>query len=206
MIPQRFVTEFPERCGQLLDMLEGQARKADLVGSFALLVASASFTIPFGRITETRHPLGRSESALSDAIKGLKRCKSFLNAPFWNGNPPELFRYAKILNDPEHAEHWRNADGVHPINSSEKKDANTVLRTIRHALAHGNVVYLDENGHEKPGNSLCFLAFLDKHDDGKSHRVVIFEEEGFLAFLKAWIAWLQTFPKESGFYFEESAA
>jgi hypothetical protein len=51
MIPQRFVTEYPERCGQLLQMLEPQAREHDLLGSFALLVASAAFTIPFARIT-----------------------------------------------------------------------------------------------------------------------------------------------------------
>jgi hypothetical protein len=30
MIPQRFVTEYPERCGQLLQMVEPQARKREL--------------------------------------------------------------------------------------------------------------------------------------------------------------------------------
>jgi hypothetical protein len=30
MIPERFVTEYPERCGQLFDMLERPARDADL--------------------------------------------------------------------------------------------------------------------------------------------------------------------------------
>lgn len=72
MIPQRFATEYPERCGQLLEMLEPQAREADLVGSFALLIASAAFTIPFGRIVEVDHPLGRQEPDLSKAIRGRK--------------------------------------------------------------------------------------------------------------------------------------
>ena len=91
---------------------------------------------------------------------------------------------------------WRDAAGVHPIKSQEEKDGNTVLRTIRHALAHGNVVYLDKDGHEVPGNMVRYLACLSKHESGDGHRVVIFEEESFLSFLKAWIVSLQDFPPE----------
>jgi hypothetical protein len=100
MIPQRFVTEYPERCGQLLQMLEPQARERDLIGSFALLVASAAFTIPFARMTEKQHPTGKPEPALFSAIEGLKK-SSFLDAPFWNGVKPSFFRSAKILTSPE---------------------------------------------------------------------------------------------------------
>jgi hypothetical protein len=204
MIPQRFVTEYPERCGRLLAMLEPQAREHDLVGSFGLLVASAAFTIPFARMTEADHPLGRPESNLSRAIKRLKgRC--FLEAPFWNGDTPRFFRYARIVNDPEYPGAWRDEAGNHPIQSAQVKDGNTVLRTIRNALAHGNVVYLDESGRESPGNQLRYLAFLSEHDDGQSYRVAIFGEEDFLIFLKAWIAWLKEFPPESAFAFVEAA-
>lgn len=204
MIPQRFVTEYPQRCGQLLDMLEPHARGAELVGSFALLVASAAFTIPFGRMTEADHPLGRPERGLSRAIRQLRR-RSFLETPFWGETAPAFFRYARIINDPEYAGGWRDEAGIHPIHSAEIKDSNTVLRTVRHALAHGNVVYLDENGHESPGSRLRYLAFLSKHEDERSHRVAIFGEEDFLAFLKAWIAWVQTFPPEHKFEFPEVA-
>jgi hypothetical protein len=204
MIPQRFVTEYPERCGQLLDMLEPHARECDLLGSFALLVASAAFTIPFARMTEKQHPTGKPDRKLFLAIEGLKKC-SFLEAPFWNGLKPQFYRYAKISTNPEHPARWRNTAGVHPINSAEERDGNTVLRTIRHALAHGNVTYLDESGHETPGNQLRYLAFLCKHESGNGHRVVIFDEESFLAFLKSWIAWLQTFPPQTELVFVEAA-
>ena len=203
MIPERFVTESPERCGQLLDMLEPQARQADLVGSFALLVASAAFTIPFGRMTEMNHPLGRPERDLSRAIRGLRRYP-FLKAPFWSGSPPTDFRYARIVSDPERAEDWRDAAGIHPLKSTEENNSNTVLSVIRNALAHGNVVYLDESGHETPGNRLHFIGFLSRHEDNRSHRVVIFGEEDFLLFLKAWIAWVLTFPPEREFVFVEA--
>ena len=204
MIPQRFVTEYPERCCQLLNLLEPLARERDLVGSLSLLVASAAFTIPFGRLTETDHPLGRPEHELAKAIRRLRR-RPFLEAPFWNGASPDFFRYARVVNDPEYAGAWRDEAGKHPLQSAESKDGNTVLRTIRHALAHGNVVYLDENGHESPGHRLRYLAFLSKHDDGQSYRVAIFGEDDFLKFLKSWIAWLQTFPPEREFQFMEAA-
>ena len=91
------------------------------------------------------------------------------------------------------------------------ENANRVLRTIRNALAHGNVVYLDKNGHETPGKQLVYLAFLskpdkeDKKDNGDGYRIVIFDEESFLAFLKAWIDWLRRFPPERRFKFAVAA-
>jgi len=194
-VPDRFVTEYPDRCRQLLDMLEGPAREADLIGSFALLVASAAFNIPFARMVEKAHPLGAPEDKLYGAIQGLKK-QPFEKAEFWKGAAPAFFRYAKIVTSAEDSRGWQDAAGNHPLSSTEQKDANTVLRTIRNALAHGNVVYLDKDGYETPGNRLVYLAFLSKHESGAGYRVAIFDEESFLAFLKAWISWLQAFPPE----------
>ena len=91
---------------------------------------------------------------------------------------------------------------MHPLESMDKKDTGTVLRVIRNALAHGNVVYLDGNGHETPGHKVLFLGFLSKNR--QSHRVVIFGEEDFLRFLKAWINWVTTLPAEREFIFAET--
>ncbi len=91
------------------------------------------------------------------------------------------------------------------MRSTDHKDAKTVLLTIRRALAHGNVVYLDDAGHERPGSQVRYLAFLSRHEDGASHRVVMFGQEDFLLFLKAWISWLQAFPAEQVFAFSEAA-
>jgi len=204
MIPQRFTIEYPQRCAELLRMLEPQAREQNLVGSFALLVASAAFTIPFARMTEKKHPVGQPEPELYDAIERLKD-RSFLKAPFWDGKEPGFFRYAKITAAPEFAGGWRNAADKHPIKSTEDKDGNTVLRVIRNALAHGNVVYLNEDGFEAPKQVVRYLAFLSKHDSGVGHRVVLFDEESFLDFLKRWIVWIQKFPSSAELVFEKSA-
>jgi hypothetical protein len=133
--------------------------------------------------------------ALHDAIEKLKKVP-FVDAPFWNGARAGFFRYAKIVSDAEHSVGWRNENGDHPLNSLGPKDSNTVLRVIRHALAHGNIVYLDKDGCETVGNRLVYLAFLSKHESGDGFRVAIFDEESFLAFLKGWIGWLESFPLE----------
>jgi hypothetical protein len=199
-VPERFVTEYPDRCRRLLDMLEGPARSGDLIGSFALLVASAAFNIPYARMSEKDHPLGRPEDRLYDAMEGLNK-QRFEDASFWKGAGPSFFRYARIMTDAEDSFRWRDAEGNHPLSSmTQSKNANRVLRTIRNALAHGNVVYLDKNGHETPGNQLVYLVFLskpdkkDKQDNGDGYRIAILDEESFLAFLKAWTDWLQEFP------------
>lgn len=122
MIPQRFVTEYPERCGQLLAMLEPQARKHDLVGSFALLVASAAFTIPFARMTEKQHPAGKPEAALLAAIEALKKAP-FVKAPFWKSAKPGFFRYAKIVTNPENQRVGRTLPGCIRLNRPRRRTA-----------------------------------------------------------------------------------
>jgi hypothetical protein len=58
------------RCASLdVSFAPRRLREHDLVGSFALLVASAAFTIPFARMTEPDHPLGRPERELSRAVR-----------------------------------------------------------------------------------------------------------------------------------------
>lgn len=153
---------------------------------------------------ERDHPLGTPEGQLHIAIKQLRK-QPFAEAAFWDGGKPSFFRYAKIVTGAEDSVYWCDANGEHPLSSKASKDANTVLRTIRNALAHGNVVYLDKNGHETPGQRLVYLAFLSRHEKADGYRVAIFDEESFLAFLKAWIEWLQTFPPERALMFAEAA-
>ena len=57
-IPTRFAIEYPQRALRLIKMLELDARKHDLLGSFGLLAASAILTIPYERM-QIRHFLTR---------------------------------------------------------------------------------------------------------------------------------------------------
>lgn len=152
----------------------------------------------------------RLDHRLYRVMEDLKK-QCFEEASFWNGERPSFFRYARIITDPEDSFRWQDADGNHPLSSTTRpKNASRVLRIFSNALAHGNVVYLDRNGQETPGNKLVYLAFITKPDkedkqDGNGYRIAIFDEESLLAFLKAWIGWLQTFDLDREFKFAVAA-
>jgi hypothetical protein len=88
-------------------------------------------------------------------------------------------------------------------NTIAQQRVKDVLRVIRNAFAHGNVVYLDENGSETRGAQVQYLAFLSRYEENQkqrkraeTYRLVVTTEEGFLHFVKAWAAWLAQFPAD----------
>lgn len=89
MVPERFVVVYPERCLDLLEMLEPKARERQLVGSFSLLVAASAFVIPYERM-QSRHPmhLRGHDGDLDSALRRLDSKERFLEASFWNGAEP----------------------------------------------------------------------------------------------------------------------
>ena len=83
MVPARFVTEYPQRCLELIDALEETARRRELVGSFSLLAAAAVFVIPYERMASNKHPLHKARDIdLFTALKSLQK-KPFISAQFW---------------------------------------------------------------------------------------------------------------------------
>lgn len=217
MIPRRFVVEYPQRCLRLLEATEPFARQEKLVGSFALLVASALFTIPYERLN-VKHPLSASTSSteLYDALRIVQR-KKFLEADFWNGMRPGDWRFSRIMTTPEVTSDWKDEKGMHPMhndadNTIGRRDADAVLRVIRNALAHGNVVYLDKDGLETVGATVQYLAFLSRYEEtpeqrakSETYRIVATSEEVFLTFVKCWATWLDSFPPDMRLMFEDAA-
>lgn len=112
------------------------------------------------------------------------------------------------MNDADRTVGWEDEDGVHPLsngarNSMPTRKADAVLRVIRNALAHGNIVYLNENGTEEGGTKLQFLAFLSRYEQtedelarSKTYRLVVVPESEFLRFVKLWARWVSLFPAD----------
>jgi hypothetical protein len=207
MVPQRFVVEFPERCLTLLEMLEPHARKTELVGSFALLVASAAFLIPYERM-KSSHPLrNRDDDDLTKALRKLDKEQRFVTAPFWAD--VSTWRHSRIMKNVNDTFRWRDEKDVHPMgteaeNSINKRTAGEVLRVIRNAIAHGNVVYLNAEGYEERGAKVQYLGFLSRYEESeeqrkaaKTYRLVATTEDTFLAFVKAWAEWISKFNRNT---------
>lgn len=211
MIPQRFATEYPARCMQLFELMEPAARKHELIGSFSLIVATSVFLIPYERM-KARHPLylPDQDAHIDNRLRAIER-QSFLKSEIWNGELPGPWWFSRIMNDLNQTSCWEDEKKQHPMagkadNSIEKRTTNDVLRVIRNALAHGNVVYLDENGFETKGARVQHLGFIARYEENeeetakaKTFRLVVATEESFLHFVKSWARWLAKFSFEVEF-------
>ncbi|PZP20372.1 MAG: hypothetical protein DI607_00030 [Sphingomonas hengshuiensis] len=201
-VPDRFAIEYPRRALELIGMLEAQARENNLLGSFGLLAASAILTIPFERM-RTSHFL-HDEARDTDLVKNLKALEkaAFLKAPFWRAEPDVgAWRQSRIVNSVDEVNGWLDQDGCDPrseeVNTIQARKASEVLRVLRNALAHGNIIYLDKDGQEIAGNKMVYMAFLSRYEEtavqreqAETYRVVITTEEAFLQFVKSWAEWI----------------
>ncbi|TAW39041.1 hypothetical protein ELI17_37355 [Rhizobium ruizarguesonis] len=201
-VPDRFAVEYPRRALELIEMLETSAREKSLLGSFGLLAASAVLTIPFERM-RTGHFLHDNERD-ADLVKHLKALEkaAFLKAPFWRKAPEDgEWRQSRIMGNVDKAHRWLDQDGRDPrseeANTIQTRKASQVLRVLRNALAHGNIIYLDRDGEEIAGNQMVYMAFLSRYEEtaeqceqAETYRLVIATEDAFLHFVKSWAGWI----------------
>jgi hypothetical protein len=211
MIPARFAVEYPERRLRLLQELEPSARKHGLLASFSILVASSAILIPYERM-QSRHPMHRKgrDGDLSTALRSLDKKELFSNAQFWKESSPGDWRFSRIFTELKDVGGWRDDDKRHPMavdskNTIALRNAGQVVRVIRNALAHGNIVYLNTQGLEEEGTRVAFLAFLSRYEEteaerklAETYRLLVTTEESFLHFVKQWTAWVASFHGDVG--------
>lgn len=200
MIPQRFATEYPERCLQLLEAFEPIAHDHDLFGTFSVMLASSILLVPWERASN-RHPLKQEHGGgLQAALKSLEKRK-WLEADFWADTGPGEWRFSRIMDDPNNAYEWKDDSGNPSFwaeaNTIHKRSVGEVFRVLRNALAHGNIVYLDEKGWETGGSRVQHIAFLSRYEESEqqraaaeTYRLVTVRETDFLPFVRAWAHWV----------------
>lgn len=204
-VPTRFAIEYPQRALKLIQLFENKARQRDLMGSFGLLAAAAVLTIPYERM-KASHFLHdkRQDHDLAAQIKKLEEVE-FLSAPFWRGEAPGEWRQSQIVGSVDQVDDWKDAQGRPSLsanaNTIGKRKAEKVIRVLRNALAHGNIIYLDTDGREIAGNPVVYLAFLSRYEETEerrdiatTYRVVVTSGDEFLRFVKAWARWVGSFP------------
>ncbi|MER8970394.1 hypothetical protein NKI25_33110 [Mesorhizobium sp. M0808] len=205
-VPSRFAIEYPRRALDLIEMLEDRARGRDLLGSFGLLAASAVLTIPYERMKAT-HFL-HDDARDGDLVAAFKRLEktSFPEAEFWNGERMGPWWQSRVGGPIDHVDQWRDASGHHPMsvaaeNSIGDHSAEAVIRVLRNALAHGNIIYLDKDARERADNQMVYMAFLtrypDKEGEPETYRMVATKEEEFLRFVKLWATWISNIAADS---------
>lgn len=206
-VPSRFAVEYPERALALIRMLEPRARSRDLVGSFGLLAAAAVLTIPYERM-QKKHFLHRPETEhdLGGALKQLRKVP-FFRAPFWRAEKPGRWWQSHIVSAVDNVDGWRDENGQHPLAAEavnrideRRRFADAVIRVLRNALTHGNIIYLDEDFREIAGRRMAYMAFLSRHEEteerqatSETYRLVVTTEDEFLRFVKLWAEWISGF-------------
>jgi hypothetical protein len=207
-VPSRFAIEYPQRALELIRLLEDKARQRDLVGSFGLLAAAAVLTIPYERMKASHflHDEERDQD-LATQIKKLETVK-FLSAPFWGSEDPGEWRQSRIMASVDQVDGWRDEKGRPSLseaaNTIEGRKAAVVIRVLRNALAHGNIIYLDKDSREIAGNRMENMAFLSRYEEAEeqrklaeTYRVVVTSEGAFLRFVKAWASWVSSFSLDA---------
>ena len=203
-VPSRFAIEYPQRALELIQLFDKPARRRDLVGSFGLLAAAALLTIPYERM-KASHFLhdGEKDADLAAEIERLKKVK-FLAAPFWCGESAGPWRQSRVMGSVEQVDAWRDELARHSLgddaNTIKRRSAEEVIRVLRNALAHGNIIYLDKNDREIAGHRMMSMAFLSRYEEtdeqrkqATTYRVVVTSEDEFLRFVKAWAGWVSSF-------------
>lgn len=200
MIPKRFAIDYAERCLKLLEECEPIARKHDLLGTFSVMLASSILLVPWERAGR-RHPITQEQDLnLLPALDTLKNQKWF-EADFWAGRPPGDWRFSRIMNDPNNVGGWADEQGRRSFTASantiERRRVGEVFRVLRNALAHGNIVYLDENGRELTPNRVEHLAFISRYEESaeqraqtETYRLVTVRVSDFLRFVRTWAHWV----------------
>ena len=200
MIPQRFAIDYPVRCLYLLDAFEPIAHERDLYGTFSVMLAASILIVPWER-ANGRHPLTQEQGG--DLHAGLRRLERqhWIAADFWHDAPAGEWRISRIMGNPNAVHAWHDEEGRPSFSEDAKtirrRPVGEVFRVLRNALAHGNIVYLDEQGRETAGARVQHIAFLSRYEETpkqrettETYRLVTVRERDFLPFVRAWALWV----------------
>lgn len=182
------------RCLTLLESFESDATRPDLVGTFAIMLASSMLTVPLERLN-AQHPLHGAGHDLAVCLKRIAG-QQWVEVGEWVATSPVRWRFAHVMGDPNEVAVWRDERDIRSMveeaNTIDRCRAAEVLRALRNALAHGSIVYLNKHGHEVVGARVEWLGVLSRYEEtreqreaGEIYRLVAVREADFRAFVKA---------------------
>lgn len=210
-LPNLYTTDIPARCGDLIETLFDQIASSPnavrywggpLTTTFLLAMATPAIVLPVERIfmpalEGARAVAGEHEiaPALVELVNSaLGSGKRFADAPF-RGNG--VWHFVPAIDWFPVAKHWEDhvldqLSDAHAAEAANSADAATILMTIRNALAHGAVNYLDGAGRQQ-GPSAEMYVFVSPGEKIKPRplRLLRIDEAAFRQFVKDWVSWLR---------------
>jgi hypothetical protein len=199
-----FVTDFPQRCVQLLDECQDQIKTSGREVTMSLALASSALIIPFERLC----PSSADHIAPDRNSERVSELGRLLNQSFvmWSGSKcwRELGSLSTRSIRGRHVEEWLDQRAVIPVPIERR--VGSVLTVIRNALAHGNLY-----SREGCNGEIDALVFVSRRRDphastpcancGQRVRPLIDEYEAlvstpadFVSLLRIWVAVLVRLP------------
>lgn len=177
-----FIRDFPSRCRDLLKMFQDKAELENRDVTLLLSIASTALLIPYARLRERNHPSSdfhnfhSAARSMDTEMKGYFRKSVLSNS---TGRPWGICNL-EITN------------GCYPENISTlcrpisaKKQTETVIKIIRNALAHGNILTL--------GSPIEKVFFLSKpFKEATRYDCISVTIDDFKFFLDKWFEFLSS--------------
>jgi len=187
-----FVSDFPTRCQEILADYEPRARFLGRDVTHMLAIAAVGLNIPFERLREDASHVSKDRESYQVAKTQLSdlRRRRFLGSDLW-GPQPGSWRYGEIPNGEGTVEDWKHTcspvchTGGRVTGNGGPFTNDTVLRSLRNALAHGNIF--------TPGTEeIEDVVFLSKINFRKEpYRVLVVSPADFREFLKRWFIFIR---------------
>ena len=194
-----FVSDFPERCQEILADYERRARFIGRDVTHMLAIAAVGLNIPFERLRDDVSHVSKDRERYQAAANQLAdlRKQRFLGSDLW-GQEPGSWEYGEIPNGEGTAEEWK--ERTHSVCKSDGKVTgdsglltnDVVIRSLRNALAHGNIF--------TPGKEdIEDIIFLSKiHQRREPYRVFVVSPADFREFLKRWYFFIRKINMPDG--------
>lgn len=214
--PLHYSLELPQRCLQLIDGLWKHVEKTrqahhpelgSLSSTFLISMSMPIINFPVERIE--RHVNAKNESYADDRINDPKLAEAVATilggqklskAPFYSSHvwsfathrdkPP--FNIARGIPDDIAAELGSEEAAIRASNMPTSQWCST----LRNAMAHGGIAYLDEDGRTSFGRPVKMYAFVsgifDQRETLIGLNLLRIKEVDYRIFLRSWVDWLQS--------------
>jgi hypothetical protein len=203
-----FVSDFPERCSELLVAFERTARLRKREVTLMLCVAMPSLVVPWERLTAPRStPHGEQPGHPSLDWQRFEQAKSaldrlveqkFLGSPLWPTTAPGSWLFGKLSDVSDGPDSWRELAAPKPLNSA--KQAKAVLKHIRNALAHGNIFTSGTPDIQQ------IILLQERAVGTNKFEFLAVAPADFRLFLKNWLEFLRQLELPGGVVSEETEA
>lgn len=185
-----FISDFPQRCGEILSQHEYFARLRGREVTLLLSIASVSILVPYERLARPHregfaHPSGdriRFRPAQEQFDKLLEA--TFIQSPLWNNTIPHSWKYEESVEVSHEPDFWPELRN--PRSLSNNKQVRSVVKHIRNALAHGNIF---TRGWPRI-DTIIFLSQASR--DTYRFNLLSVSPNDFRSFLTKWIQFLES--------------